>query len=129
MSLGHVDVRRQGSPKAVSKDEVSGYFNIQITLNIDPDAEWQECFKHPAQYKLNEAHPSRAIIAGNTIYFPSSEDHFKDNIEWMDKYISQANECYRRKMVEKEEKIRREEEKQRKQKEEIERINEKLRNL
>jgi len=129
MSLGHVDVERQGSPKAIGRDERSGFFRVRILLNISPDHDWIECFKNPSTFKPDEAHPRLAEIQGNVLLFWSSEGHITENVEWIDKYTSQANECYHRKMAEKEAEIKRQEEKMKREKEELKRINEMLEKL
>ena len=100
MLTGHNDVKRHLSPKALGKDKKHpGLFVIQITLNISPDKDWIECFGHPRTFRVDEAHPKLAKISGNILEFRSSEEHLKENIEWMDKYIDQANECYRQKLA------------------------------
>lgn len=129
MSLGHIAVKRQGSPKAIGRDEGVGYFRIQILLNISPDRDWIECFKNPSKYRPDEAHPKLSEIQGNVLVFWSSEGHIKENVEWIDEYINQANECYHRKMAEKEARIKGQEEKTKKEKEELQRINKMLEKL
>ena len=127
MSLGHTDVKRQGSPKAV--DEEDGYFIIRIPLNIRPDNEWIECFKNPSRYKPNEAHPKLVEILGKFLEFRSRREKIKENIKWIDDYISQANNCYHRKMAKKEEERRKREEKLRNKKEKLEEISRMLEKL
>ncbi len=67
---------------------------------IAPDSMRVECFRHPTNYKDNEAHPSRTSISNNRLTFYSVESELKANIEWLDNYIKQANECYRKKLSE-----------------------------
>jgi len=133
MPIGHEDVKRQGSPKTIGRDEkYPGLFRIQITLNVAPSSDWIDCFRNPSTWKPDEAHPRLAEIRtmrGSHIVFRSSEEHLKGNIEWMDKYISQANECYHRKMAKKEAEMKRQEEKAKKEKEKLESINKILEKL
>jgi hypothetical protein len=129
MSSGNVGFKRVGSPKAISKDESTGYLIVSVSLDGTPDWNWIECFKHPSTFTTSEAYPGRAFVTGNTITFSSSERTIKENVEWMDKYIQQANECYSRKMAEQVAEEKRQEERERKRKEELERINEGLKDL
>jgi len=127
VSIRHGDVKRQGSPKAVGKDERHpGLFVIQITLNISPDKDWIECFRNPRTFILEEVHPKLTKIWGNIVEFRSSEEHLKENIEWMDKYIGQANECYGRRAAGKEAEIKKQEAKATNEREELEAINKML---
>jgi hypothetical protein len=127
MSIRHGDVKRQGSPKAVRKDERHpGLFVIQITLNIAPDKEWVECFRNPRTFILEEAHPKLTRIWENIIEFRSSEEHLKENIEWMDKYIGQANECYSPTAAGKEAELKKQEAKAIDEREKLEAINKML---
>jgi len=130
MLIGHVDVMRQGSPKAVGRDkEHTGLFQVLLILNVSPDSDWRECFQNPREFQPNEAHPRLAAIMGDKLMFRSSEEHIERNIEWMDKYINQANECYRKKMAEKEEEIKKQEARSQAEKAELERINKMLARL
>jgi len=134
MSIGHEDVKRQGPPEAIGRDEKHhGLFRIKITLNISPDSDWIKCFRSPSTYTYGEAHPKFAEIrrmrGSSYIEFRSSKEHLKGNVEWMDKYINQANECYHRKMTKKEEEMKRQEAKAAKEKEELEKINKMLEEL
>lgn len=127
MSIQHGDVKRQGSPKAVGKDERHpGLFVIQITLNISPGKEWIECFRNPRTFILEEAHPKLTKLWENIIEFRSSEEHLKENIEWMDKYIGQANECYSRRGAGKGAEIKKQEVKAINEREKLEAINKML---
>jgi len=117
------------SPPRVSRTAHHAFLNVKITLDGDPSLDWVECFKNPATYIPDEAHPAKASVAGNTITFSSFRANVRTNVQWMDKYIQQANECYRLmdKMFVDEEKSRRE--KERVEEEEIEKINESLKDL
>jgi hypothetical protein len=128
MSTINVTFKRVGAPKAIAKD-ADGFLTVQISLDGNPDWDWIECFKHPSTYTPNEAYPSRAIVAGNTITFTSSESSIKANIEWMDKYIQQANDCYSRRVTERLAEEKRQQEIERKRKEELSRVNETLKDL
>ena len=130
MPIGHGDVKRQGSPKAIGKDEkYPALFRIQITLNIPPDSYWVDCFRSPSKFTGGEAHPKRAEIYGNILVYSFSGENLKDKIEWVDRYINQANECYHRKIAKKEAEKKRQQAKKAKEKEELESINKMLEKL
>jgi len=73
-----------------------------------------------------EVHPKLTKIWGNIVEFRSSEEHLKENIEWMDEYIGQANECYGRRAAGKEAETKRQEAKATNEREELEAINKML---
>ncbi len=124
MLTRHSGVKRHLSPKALGKDKKHpGLFVIQITLNISPDKDWIECFGHPRTFRVDEAHPKLAKISGNVLEFRSSGERLKENIKWMDKYIDQANECYRQKIAGKEGETSKQEVKGESETEELEKIN------
>jgi len=124
MPIGHDDVKRQGPPKAIGIDEKHpGLLRIQIPLNIAPDSDWIDCFKNPGTYKPDEAHPRMADIWGKILEYRFSEENLQKKVEWVDKYINQANGCYRRKMAEKEAEMKRQEEKANKEREKLESVN------
>jgi len=130
MSLGHGAVKRQGSPKALGRDENHpGLFIIKIPLNVHPDSEWMECFRNPTTFRLDSAHPKLIEVSGNNLMLRSPEKKITENIKWVEKYISQANGCYERKIAEKMAERKRQEEKLRKEKEELKRINDVLKEL
>jgi len=123
---GHADVKRV-STKATEKH--GSLFVIEVKLNVAPDYEWRKCFERPSTYQHNESHPSLVKIAGDELWFNSTEKNLEENIKWLDKYISQANECYHQKMAEITQKRKREQETEAKDKEEVERINKMLEKL
>jgi hypothetical protein len=131
MYTRNVAFKRIGAPKAIGK--VDDFLTVQVSLDGNPDWDWIECFKHPSTWTHNEAYPSRATVIGDTITFTSSESGIKANVEWMDKYIQQANDSYNRIMAERsaEEKGQQERarEIERKRKEELDRINETLKDI
>jgi hypothetical protein len=127
MSARNVAFKRIGAPKAIAK--VDDVLTVQVSLDGNPDWDWIECFKHPSTYTPNEAHPSRATVVGGTITFTSSQSGIKVNVEWMDKYIQQANDCYNRIMAERLAEEKRQQEIERKRKEELNRINETLKDI
>jgi hypothetical protein len=92
-------------------------------------SDWIECFKNPAIYILDEAHPFNASVVGNRITFTSFRNNVRTNVLWMDKYIQQANEVYKTMdaMYIAEEKSRRKREQA--EQEELDRINESLKDL
>jgi hypothetical protein len=127
MSVQNVAFKRVGAPKAIVKD--ADFLTVQISLDGSPDYNWVDCFIHPSTYTPNEAHPSRATVVGDTITFTSSESRIKANLEWMDKYIQQANDCYNRRQAEQLAEQQRLLERERKRQEELNRINETLKDL
>jgi hypothetical protein len=126
--LENTSFTRVGSPKVTAKI-TDDFFTVEITLNGNPDLTWEDCFKHSIEFKPNEAHPSRALVVMNKITFQSSESNVKTNVEWMDKYIQQANNCYNRKKSEQLAFQNKALEQERKRQEEIDRINESLKGL
>ena len=130
MPIGHGDVEREGPPRAVGKDkEFPALFKIQIPLNIAPDNAWIDCFKNPRTRVLDETNPGRAEVWGKVLEYAFSEENLKKKIEQIDKYISQANECYRRKMAEREVEMKRQEEEAKKEKEQLNNISKILEKL
>jgi hypothetical protein len=128
MTSEKVEFKRVGSPKVLAKISPDS-FTVEITLNGNPNSTWQECFIQPTNYKPNEAHPSRANVFMNKITFCSLKSNIKTNVEWMDKYIQQANDCYNQKNVEQLAFQNKGFEQERKQQEELNRINESLKDL
>ena len=128
MSTGNiVAFKRIGAPKAMAK--TGDTVKVQVSLNGEPDWDWTECFKHPSTFGTGEAHPASALVTGNTIMFISSASSIKENIEWMDKYIQQANDRYNRIMAERLAEEKKQQELVRKRKEELDRINETLKDI
>ena len=127
MPTGHGGVKRIGSPKAIDKS--GDYVTIKITLNVSPDNDWGICFVNPSTFKPNEAHPRRVQFSGSALIVRYPKRRIKEYLEQLDNYIDQANECYRRKMAEKEAERKREEEKETKKKEELDEINKMLEEL
>jgi len=123
-----VEFKRVGPAKASSSTHYA-YLTVRITLDGEPSSDWIECFKNPATFIPDEAHPAKAKVAGNTIEFTSFRAHIRTNVQWMDKYVKQANECYQMMsdMYKDEEKSQFEREKA--EKAEIDRINESLKDL
>ena len=74
-------------------------------------------------------HPSSVFVEGSTIIFVSFESDIKTNVEWMDKYIQQANDNYNRKKAEQLLEEKNLLELERKRKDELDRINETLKDL
>lgn len=128
MAPEKVEFKRVGSPKA-SKSTHYAFLNIEITLDGEPNSDWIECFKQPSTFIPDESHPSKASISGNRITFTSFRTNVRTNVLWMDKYIQQANECYKtmNAMHVAQEKSQRERE--RVEKEELDKINESLKDL
>jgi hypothetical protein len=88
---------RVGSCQVIAK--VDDVFTVQITLNGSPDSMWMECYRHPTDYTDNESHPSRTVVRGNKIVFFSIESELEKNVMAMDNYLNQANDCYRKKLI------------------------------
>ena len=127
MPIGHGDVKRQGSPKAIDKD--GDYIKIRITLNVSPGNLWLHCFAHPSKFRDNLAHPKRTRISGNILDVQYPKSRIKEYLEQLDDYIDKANECYHRKIGEEEAKTEREQKKEAKKREELDEINKMLEGL
>jgi hypothetical protein len=123
-----IEFKRVGPPKAIESTQYA-FLTVQITLDGEPNSDWIECFKHPSSYIPDESHPSKASIMGDCITFTSFRTNVRTNVIWMDKYIHQANECYKTLVAihkaEKESQIAKEQA----EKEELDRINESLKDL
>jgi hypothetical protein len=128
MTLEKVKFKRVGSPKA-TKSAHYAFLIIEITLNGEPDVDWIECFKNPSHFIPDEAHPFKASVIGSRITFTSFRTNVRTNVLWMDKYIQQANECYKTMdaMYIATEKSQRE--KEQAEQEELDKINESLKDL
>jgi hypothetical protein len=102
---------------------------IEITLDGEPDSDWIECFKNPASFVPDEAHPFKASVIGNRIIFTSFRNNVRTNIIWMDKYIQRANDCYKTMdamyIAEEKNQLEREQAEQ----EELDKINESIKDL
>ncbi len=128
MTPEKVEFKRVGSPKA-TKTTHYAFLTIEITLDGEPSLDWIECFKNPSTFIPDESHPSKASVIGNCITFKSFRTNVRTNVQWMDKYIQQANECYKTMdaIYIAEEKSQREREQA--EKEELDKINESLKDL
>ena len=128
MTLEKVEFKRVGPPVATSSAHYA-FLNVKITLDGEPSLDWIECFKHPSTFIPDEAEPSKASVSGNCITFKSFRTNVRTNVLWMDRYIQQANECYKtmRAVYRAQEKSQREREKA--EKEELDKINESLKDL
>ena len=129
MSTEKAEFKRVGPPRVKAKD-VNGFLTVEISLNGYPDYIWvQDYFRHPLFNAASGVHPSSVFVESSTIIFVSFESDFKANVEWMDKYIQQANDGYNRKRAEELLEEKNLLELERKRKEELERINETLKDL
>lgn len=128
MAPEKVQFKRVGPPIASGSTHYA-FLTVKITLDGEPCSDWIECFKHPSTFIPNEAEPSKASVIGNCITFKSFRPNVRTNVQWMDKYIEQANECYKtmNAMYVVVEKSRRERELA--EKEELDKINESLKDL
>jgi hypothetical protein len=93
----NVAFTRLGQPQVIAK--IDDVFTVQIILNGSPDSMWVECYRHPTDYTDNESHPSRTIVRGNKVAFFSVESELEKNVGAIDSYLKQANDCYRKKLV------------------------------
>jgi hypothetical protein len=128
MKSEKAEFRRVGPPKVTEKI-ADNFFTVEVKLDGTPDCDWIDCFNHPTNYKPNEAHPTRAFVVSDKITFSSSESNIKTNIEWMDNYIQQANDCYSKKRLEQTAFQNKALEQARKHQEELDRLNESLKGL
>lgn len=118
---------RDGPPKVIAK--IDDIFTVQITLTGSPDSMWVECYRHPTDYIDNESHPSRTIVRNNKIAFFSIENELKKNVEAIDEYLKQANDCYRKKVTQELALQKREVGGKRIKQEELDRVNKNIRDL
>jgi hypothetical protein len=129
MSSEKAEFKRVGPPMVKAKD-VNGFLTVEISLNGYPDYIWvQDYFRNPLSKTASGVHPSSVFVERSTIIFVSFESDIKANVEWMDKYIQQANDGYNRKKAEQLLEEKNLLELERKRKEELDRINETLKDL
>jgi hypothetical protein len=86
--------------------ESPGLVIVEIPLNLTPDSDWVQCFSNTTTWTPN-VHLPRAF--GALIEFRALKEKPEQDLEWVYKYIEQANECYRKRMREKEEEGKRQE--------------------
>ncbi|MCW4019178.1 MAG: hypothetical protein NWF00_10970 [Candidatus Bathyarchaeota archaeon] len=117
------------SAKASDLDQ-NGAFKLEIELDGTPTSSWFECFKQPSDLKYPDIYPKNAELAGNTIlYYGITQDKLKEKIEWIDKYIQQANKRYSQEVVKRQEMQKKAEEKEKKREATLQRINETLKGI
>lgn len=126
MSIGHQEVKRVSVKAEEKRGEL---IVIKVKLNVDPDYTWKTCFQKPREWQDNQSHPKRVRIVEGGIWVNSTEKSLKKDIEWLDKYIDQANECYRKAIKQAEEEMKKQKEQEAKDKQDIERINKMLETL
>ena len=83
MATKKVEFKRVGSPVASSTSHYA-FLIIKITLDGEPSVDWIECFKNPATFVPDEAHPAKATVKGNSIIFTSFRANIKTNVLWME---------------------------------------------
>jgi hypothetical protein len=94
------EFKRVGPPRVKAKD-ANGFLTVEISLNGYPDYIWvQDFFRYPLSNTASGVHPCSVFVERSTIFFVSFEPDIKANVEWMDKYIQQANDGYNRKKAE-----------------------------
>jgi hypothetical protein len=86
--------------------EASGLVIIEIPLNLSPDVDWLQCFSYTTTWTPSVHLPR---LSGSLIEFRAMKEKPERDLEWVYKYIDQANDCYRKRMKEKEEEGRRHE--------------------
>ena len=118
---------RVGPPIVIAK--IDDVFTVQVTLNGNPDSMWIECYRHPTDYIDNESHPSRTVVKGNKIIFFSIESSLEKNVGAMDNYLKEANECYKKKLVQVLALKNKEDRQKRKRREELNRVNQNIKNF
>ena len=121
-------IKRVGSAEVVSKNGDDLW--VRIRLSGTPNVEWLQSFRDPISCQLNKAHPSNARFnSDNTLDFESTMSSLKNDIQWIDKYLEQANAaCIAKKAKELAEKKRKEDLADAKI-EEIKKINESIKDL
>lgn len=122
------NIKRVGSAWVVSKNGDDLW--VRIRLSGIPNLEWLQSFKEPVNCQFSKAHPSNARFnSDNTLDFESTMDKLKDDIQWMDKYLEQANAfCIAKKAKETADK-KRKEELEANEKEELKKINESIKDI
>ena len=122
------NIRRVGSAEVVSKNGDDLW--VRIRLSGIPNVDWLHSFRDPISCQLSKAHPSNARFnSDNTLDFESTMGGLKNDIQWMDKYLEQANPaCIAKKAKELADK-KRKEELEAEKKEELKKINESIKGI
>ena len=122
-----VRIERSGKIEAIGRDpEYPGLFVIKIPLNEAPNTSWIECFKNPTTWTPSVHPPS---VSGNYILLRSPENQIERDIEWILKWIEEANERYEKQLEKSRAERKRAEEKQALEAEKTREINERLAKL
>jgi len=120
-------IERSGKIKVIGIDrEHPGLVIVEIPLNVQPPSEWIECFRHPSTWNPSIHRPS---VNGRSIIWRAVKESVDKDIQWIFRYIEQANACYERILKEKEKERERVEREESAQKSELEEIEKKLENL
>ena len=125
MSPIEYEIKRVGPPQILGKI-AEDYFELKFELNQDPNYDWKGFFKVPSKWKDDEAHPRNVSFDGHYLLWNTSRSKIKDNIEWLEKYINQANEKYNAVLIKRETERKRKKETEKKTKAEIDRLNKEL---
>ena len=84
------NIKRVGSAEVINKNGNDLW--VRIRLSATPNADWLQSFRDPISYLNNKTHPSNARFnSDNTLDFESTMGELKNDINWMDKYLEQAN--------------------------------------
>jgi hypothetical protein len=104
-------------------------YKLRVRLNRYPESDWIGFFRESSEMKSTEVHPRIVEIDGDEITWTASEDKIPENIEWVDKYISQVNEKYNRLLGKNEEEQQKQEESEKQKQAKLDRLNEKYKDL
>lgn len=120
-------IKREGKIQVRGFDpKHSGLAIVWIPLNKAPDADWINCFEHPRTFATH-IHPPK--VQGPFIVWRADKDKADKDIEWIFKYIEQANTCYQEVLKEREERKARMQEQEKLEEKELEKIKKKFENL
>ncbi len=118
-------VKRLGQ-EVIGIDDSTGLVEINIKLSHQPEYEWEEFVKNPTEWSIK---PRTITFLGNSIVITCEEEKIEKTLEWMDKYITQANIAYDKLIQEKERKRKEMEAKKEQKIKEIQKLNEKIQNF
>jgi predicted RNA-binding Zn-ribbon protein involved in translation (DUF1610 family) len=126
--IGHGEVRPLKNKLDVKgiDPKYSGITIIHMPLNLRPDLDWTNFFSNPTTWT-----PSvhKALVAGDHIVVRANSDRIEEDLKWIYSYIDQANESYRKFIIEKEQRLKREQEAEEKREKERRELAERLRKV
>lgn len=121
------EIKRMGPPKAV--DARGTEIRVSVPINASPSSEWVHFFQECPSQWTSISHPKLIDVEGAELMFTSAERDIAQWIQYIDKWIGDANRQYREYL----ERLRRTQEQaeqhERERQRRIQEVTEKLRGL